>query len=243
MQIQVAVAKIGKHAVSESGDTLEMIERPNGGLSLVLADGQRSGKAAKTISTLVCSKALSLLAEGVRDGAAARATADYLYTLRRGKVTATLNIVSVDMDSKTLVLSRNSHCPTIVQHGIDDQQILEADAPPIGAHRGVKPQIKELPLKIGMLAVTFTDGIYTAGERSGDPIDLPAFVADLYYQHHDGLDVARPIADALLEEAYRRDDRRPADDMSVLVVAVTPHDEDEVRRLNVTFPIPPVLRP
>lgn len=243
MQIQVAAAKIGKYAVSESGDTLEMIERPNGGLSLVLADGQRSGKAAKTISTLVCSKALSLLAEGVRDGAAARATADYLYTQRRGKVSATLNIVSVDMESKTLVLSRNSHCPTIVQLNIDDQIILDANAPAIGTHRGVKPQIKELPLAIGMLAVSFTDGIYSAGERSGNLIDLPAFVADQYYQHHDQLQVAQPIADNLLEEAYRRDDRRPTDDMAVLVVAVTPHDNDEVRRLKVSFPIPPLFRP
>ena len=57
MQIQVAVAKVPQYAVSESGDTLEMIERPQGGLSLVLADGQRSGHAAKSISTLVTSKA------------------------------------------------------------------------------------------------------------------------------------------------------------------------------------------
>ena len=47
LEIQVAAAKIGKYATSESGDTLEMIERPHGGVSLVLVDGQRSGKAAK----------------------------------------------------------------------------------------------------------------------------------------------------------------------------------------------------
>ena len=36
------VGKIGKWATSESGDTLEMIERPHGGISFVLVDGQRS---------------------------------------------------------------------------------------------------------------------------------------------------------------------------------------------------------
>jgi hypothetical protein len=36
MEVQFAVAKIGKYAISESGDTLEMIERPHGGLSFVL---------------------------------------------------------------------------------------------------------------------------------------------------------------------------------------------------------------
>jgi hypothetical protein len=79
MDLHVAVAKTPKYATSESGDTLEMIERPGGGLSFVLVDGQRSGRSAKAISNLVARKAISLLAEGVRDGAAARAASDYLF--------------------------------------------------------------------------------------------------------------------------------------------------------------------
>jgi serine phosphatase RsbU (regulator of sigma subunit) len=243
VQIQVGVAKIGKYAVSDSGDTLEMVERPQGGLSFVLADGQRSGKAAKTISSLVTGKAIALLAEGVRDGAAARAAHDYLYTQRGGKVTATLNIVSVDMVSKTLVLSRNSHCPIIVQNSLNEQIILDHPAPPIGVQYGVKPQIREMPLRVGMLAVVFTDGLYSAGEHSGDLLDLPALVADLYYRHHDQPDIAQPVADALLAEAVRREKGRPGDDISVLVVAVAPQAPDDVRRLSVSFPVPPLLRP
>ena len=97
MEIQIAVAKTNKYAVSESGDTLEVVERPNGGVSVVLADGQTSGRGAKAISTMVVRKVISLLAEGVRDGAAARAASDYLYTERYGKVSATLNILSADL--------------------------------------------------------------------------------------------------------------------------------------------------
>ena len=47
MEIQLAVAKIAKYAMSESGDTVEVIERPHGGVSVVLVDGQRSGRSAK----------------------------------------------------------------------------------------------------------------------------------------------------------------------------------------------------
>ena len=100
MEIQIAVAKINKYATSESGDTLEVVERPNGGLSVVLADGQTSGHGAKAISTLVVRKVISLLAEGVRDGAAARAASDYLFTEKSGKVSACLNIFSVDLQYK-----------------------------------------------------------------------------------------------------------------------------------------------
>ena len=243
MQIQVGAAKVGKYAVSESGDTLEMVERPHGGLSIVLADGQRSGKAAKTISSLVTSKAVALLSEGVRDGAAARATHDYLYTQRGGKVSATLNIVSIDMLSKTLVLSRNSHCPAILQTGIDEQIILDKPTSPIGVHRGVKPQIKELPLQVGLLSVVFTDGVLGAGERSNQPIDIPSMVNNLYYEYRDTPAIAQPIADAILNEAVARDQNRPTDDISVLVVAVTGETEDQVRRMSATLPIPPIMRP
>jgi hypothetical protein len=100
LELQVAVAKVSKYAVGESGDTVEVIERPHGGLSLVVVDGQRSGKSAKTISNIVARKAVALLADGVRDGAAARAAHDYLRTARSGQVSATLNIVSVDLDTR-----------------------------------------------------------------------------------------------------------------------------------------------
>ena len=80
-EIDLAVAKINKYASAESGDTVELVERPHGGISIVVADGQRSGRSAKAISNIVVRKAISLLAEGVRDGAVARATPDYLRTL------------------------------------------------------------------------------------------------------------------------------------------------------------------
>lgn len=244
MQIQLAVAKIGKYASSQSGDTLEMTERPNGGFSVVLADGQRSGRAAKTISNLVTSKAIALLSEGVRDGAVARATHDYLYAVRGGKVSATLNIASIDMVTKTLVLSRNSHCPIVIQFASGEQRLLDDPAPPIGVHRSVKPQIAELPIRPGMAAVVYTDGIQGAGGRGDSPFDAPALIAALYAQHCDAPNVAIPLADGLLAAAVEADDGRPQDDASVFVVAVSPNEvADGVRRLVATFPIPPLLRP
>lgn len=243
MEIQIAVAKVGKYATSESGDSLEMIERPHGGISLVLADGQRSGQAAKAISNMVTSKAISLLAEGVRDGAAARAAHDYLYTARRGKVSATLNIVSVDMVTKTLVLSRNSHCPIVVHMGSGEQRLLDAPAPPIGVHRAVKPQIAELPIEVGMLAVIYTDGVEHAGSRGGCGLDAPALIEALYAEHRDDPHPAQRVADAVLAEAVRCDSGRPQDDISVLVVAVLANGQDSVRRLQATLPIPPLLVP
>src|SRR5512141_688326 len=117
IDIQTAVAKVNKWGEPESGDTVEMVERPHGGLSFVLVDGQSHGRGAKRLSNTVARKAISLLGEGIRDGAAARAAHDYLYTHRLGKVSAELQIVSIDLVTRTLVVSRNSHCPVFICEG------------------------------------------------------------------------------------------------------------------------------
>src|SRR5512146_1671350 len=178
MEVQIAVAKINKYAVSESGDTFEAVERPNGGLSVVLADGQTSGRGAKAISQLVVRKVIGLLAEGVREGAAARAASDALFTERQGKVISTLNIASLDLSSETIVLTRNNPAPMFVCRG---EQIasLEEESIPLGTSRNVRPIITELPIEPGLTIVICTDGLIHAGKRRGLPIDMGATVCSL----------------------------------------------------------------
>jgi len=233
VEVQVAVAKVGKYATSESGDTVEMIERPLGGLSFVLADGQSSGRGAKRISNLVARKAISLLAEGVRDGAAACAAHDYLRAHRQGKVSATLNIVSVDLESRTIVISRNSHCPVLVING-EGLRLLDDPSEPIGIYARTRPVITELPLLAGTLVVVFTDGAWTAGERYGQRINLVEMVNEAIA----GEFTVQQLADTILERAVALDRGRPADDISVLVLHVAPGEpEVDVRRMMVSFPV------
>ena len=234
MEIKVAVAKVGKWATSESGDSLEMIERPHGGFSFVLVDGQRSGQAAKAISNLVARKAISELAEGVRDGAAARAAHDYLYTYKGGKVSATLNILSIDLASKTLVLSRNNHCPTIIITPDDGFRLLDEPSESIGVRRGTKPQITELPLTAGTTIVIYTDGLETAGARSSRVFDVPAMVRELTAENDIN---AQELADSLLDQALTLDDGRSHDDISVLVLRILDRTGDDVRRLALRVPL------
>lgn len=238
LEVQVAVAKVSKYAVSESGDSVELIERPHGGLSLVMVDGQRSGKSAKAISNIVCRKAVALLADGVRDGAAARAAHDYLRTMRSGQVSATLNILSVDLGTRTIVVSRNSHCPAILVGGAQGgMRLLDEPSQAIGIHAGVRPVITEIPIEAGLFVVLFTDGILSAGERYGEKLDAPAFVREQVRQcPAEGC--ARILADALLSRAVELDQNRPGDDVTVVVVSVVPRQQsDSVRRLNVRFPL------
>src|SRR5438874_2177289 len=114
IEIQIAVAKVACHGTLVSGDTAEMIERPGGGFSFVLVDGQGSGRGAKTLSNLVVTRAITQLKDGVPDGVVARSVHDYLYTYRMGQVAATLNIVSVDFQTGAILVSRNNPAPFYV---------------------------------------------------------------------------------------------------------------------------------
>jgi serine phosphatase RsbU (regulator of sigma subunit) len=235
MELYVGVAKAPKFGFSESGDTVEIVERPRGGLTCVMADGQGHGRAAKRTSTMVVNKTVSLVADGARDGAAARAAHDFLYALRDGKVSATLALVSVDLRTKTLVISRNSHCPVYLRRGREGSvERLTGDVEPIGVHEVMKPSITEIPLELESVVVTFTDGVLTSGARYDRRLDLDQVgsmvaAADARSVHQ--------LADSLLDLAHRLDDGRPADDMSVLAVGLSADSGGErIRRLSMSIP-------
>ncbi len=231
MEVQFGMAKTKKYAVSESGDTFEMVERPHGGLSFVLVDGQRSGKSAKAVSNLVARKAIQLLGEGIRDGAAARAAHDYLFTYRAGKVTATLNIVSVDTESKTIVISRNNDSPVIVFHPQKGMSLLDEPSKSIGTGRRTKPSITEMPLEPGLIVVTFTDGLRHAGKLSGKgEFDYLTLMQKIVENSQTN---PQTIADKLVEGAIAQDSGRPRDDISVLVISTVAAESDTpVRRIS-----------
>ncbi|MGC1379239.1 MAG: PP2C family protein-serine/threonine phosphatase [Anaerolineales bacterium] len=232
MEVQFAVAKINKYAVSESGDTLEVVERPHGGVSIVLADGQTSGRGAKAISILVVRKVISLLAEGVHDGTAARAASDYLFTEKNGKVSCTLNIVSIDLRTQTVVLTSNSSLPVFVMLG-EKIDALNVDSKPIGVARNTHPVITEIPLEGGLTVVVYTDGLVHAGTRGGQPMDILTTLHGLLDENDPA---PQEVADVLLAQALRLDDNRPVDDISVVVLRVMPRQGDEARRMTMRLP-------
>lgn len=233
MEVVIGVAKIKKYATQSSGDTVEAVERPQGGVSVVLADGQSSGQGAKTISNMVVRKVISLLAEGVRDGAAARAASDYLFNERRGKVSSTLNILSVDKQTSTLVITRNNPVPALLARH-DEITVLGETSLPVGLYRDTRPVIFELPLEPGLTAVAYSDGLVSAGSRQGQAIDVPTYL-QAFLEDEDPS--AQEIADSLLEDAIKLDQGRPTDDISVIVLRVSSRKGDLVRRMTVRLPL------
>jgi len=214
--IDVGVAKTEKYASRESGDTVELVERPSGGFSVVMIDGQGSGKAAKTLSLLLSSKAVALVKEGVRDSVVARATHDYLFAFRHGQVSATLDLLSIDLKTRTIVITRNAETPMILGSG-GTITVIDSDSAPIGRYRWTKPTVTQLPITAGIDIMLCTDGITHSGRRAGlHPFDFEAFGKSQF-----GLGLmAQDLADALLRSVIERDQGRPGDDMAVIALSL-----------------------
>lgn len=236
MEIQIAVAKVTQFGSTESGDSVEIIERPNGGLSVIMCDPQGTGVQAKAVSGLVVRKVLGLLADGVRDGSAARAASDYLFTERGGRVPAFLNILSADLETGTLVITRNNPTPIFVARA-DHVECLSGMPQPIGSARNIRPSVTEINLSEGITVVMYTDGVMNAGitnQGSNIGIDICTFLEGLLDEQEP---TAQYIADSLLSQAIRLDHNRPQDDMSVAVLRVVSRPKDFIRRMVVRLPV------
>lgn len=233
MEIQIAVSKSNKFDSDESGDTLEFIERPNGGISVVLADALTSGKNAKLISSSVVHKVITFIAEGIKDGVSARAVSDFLFTEHTGKVSAYLDILSVDLQSETIVLSRNNPTPVFIARS-GRIECIGSENNPIGVSRSIKPSITEIPLENSLTIVIYTDGILSSGKDYGIGLDVCTLIESMLDEQEPN---AQTIADTILTEAIRLDQGHPNDDMSVVVLRVFDRETDNIRRMNATLPI------
>ena len=233
MEIRIAVAKIDRSGTGKSGDTVETIERPNGGLSIVLADGQIQGKDQKSISTMVSHRVIDHISDGVRDGAAIRAASSSIYAEHQGSIQANLNVISVDLQTNTILVSRNNPVPVFLING-EKVDCLTTDSEPIGGREDISPTIVELQIQLGMAIIVFSDGVYHAGRAEQSIPDICTTIEALIEEQEPS---AQDIADILLSRAIRLDEDRPKDDMSVVVLQVTPHSSDRIRRMNLTMRI------
>ncbi len=236
MRADLAAAKTSHYAARESGDTVELVERPDGGFTLVLVDGQGHGFPAKMLSLQLTSKAVALIKEGVRDGAVARAVHDYLHAYRGGRVSATLDLLTLDLGTNSVLVARNADVPGAVRRD-DVWELLPTVSGPIGIRRHARPAIDHFDLALGLQVVLFTDGIAHAGERYGAPLDVLSALST----HATEAATAQLVADALLGVAVAADRGLPNDDMTVIALTITAREERAMTR-HLTANVPLVQR-
>ena len=91
-----------------------------------------------------------------------------------------------------------------------------------------------MDIEPGLVIVVHTDGMEHAGKRSGYPMDVCTVIQSMLDEQDPS---PQSIADELLAHAVSLDEGRPADDISVVVLKVSPRVGDRVRRMTVRLPI------
>ena len=233
MEIQIAIAKIDKFASTESGDTVEIIERPNKGISVVLADGKLNGQGSKAISTKIVHKIISQITEGIPDGAAVINTSRLIYREYKGKAKAGLNILSCDMNTDMINITRCSAVPVALYR---DGQVncIVSDVKALGEREEVQPSIYQIPLESETSIIWITDGVYNAGAYLDQSLDFCTTLGSLFEEQEP---TAREIAEFMLNQAISLDQGQPADDMSVVVLQTTREARDKIKHIAVRMPI------
>jgi len=226
--LRCAAAKAARFGLRVSGDSIDLVERPSGGLSLILADGQGHGEAAKRVSGPVVARIASLLADGARDGAAARMAHDVLHHGRSGRVSSTLVILSADAPSEALVVTRSGDSPVYVRRpadadGPDRVERLDDAQPPLGVVRWNRPAVQTYPLVPGAVLLGMSDGVFQTDRERGS-VAVADAVGDAL-RDADPVDV-RSLVEAVLRIAVDAASGRPRDDVTVLAMAVGPAPED-----------------
>ena len=217
MEIKVGIARTSKYAMDYCGDSCDIAERPHGGISAVIADGQGNGLAAHHTSSWVVNKAVSLIADGTRDGAVARAVHDYLYAMKDRKVSCTLTVLSAEVETETVVISRNSNCPVIVWTE-EYETVYDEAVGPIGVNRHMKPLMYQVPFAPGMMVVSYTDGVQAAGKKRGRTTADFEKIMKIIRENH--ASEAEYVARSILEYALELDHAQAGDDMTVVVLGI-----------------------
>lgn len=232
MEIQTGIAKIDRFSSQEEGDKVELIERPKGGLSIILAEGKLSGHRSRALTLKVVHNLLTLISEGIHDGAASRAVLNAIMDEHGGKAEVGLSLISCDLETQTIVITKNNFNPVVIirQDQIDFLPLSEESKDCIIND----PSVYQFQMEKDLTFVVISDGVFMAGQQNEQQLDLRTSIDSML---EDNLPTVQEMADLLLNQAIQLDAGRPKDDMTVIVFRIAANSTEDIRRISVQYPI------
>jgi len=176
---------------------------------------------------------LNLIAEGVPDGASSRVVLQRIRDEHRETADVKLSILSCDLLSKSIVITKNNSVPVLIyEDGESRFLLLDEDEE---SHL-YDPIVYQFELRLGQTFILITEGVRNAGAFNDNRIDLRTALSSIFDEESDEIGV-QDVADYLLKQAIGHDSGRPRDDMTVVVLKVSPATLKDIRREYVCFPI------
>ena len=210
----IAIRSTHKYAVRACGDVARVVDLPDGGVALLVIDGQGSGPSARAVARDVANRLSDLLEAGASAEVAASAANQALTAGRLGQVSVSFDIVRAGADG-SLDLARFSTNTLCAFDGTGWNRI-EIEAGPAGRSAMGTPDQFRCSQHETRLILVATDGVAGAG-----------LILDEWLSNSPGSEEPESLADDLFSAVLDSYSQRPKDDVTLAILrrVVIPADQ------------------
>ena len=227
--IDYLYADIGYHSLSKHGeivcgDHIEKIEKPDGSVVLVLADGLGSGVKANILSTLTSTIISRMIAEDLPLSYCVHAIAEALPICSVRKLAySTFTVISISPSGLTHIIQYDNPCTILIRNG---QELPLSFVSTTIEEKTIESA--QIQLQKGDVLIAYSDGAEYSGVGPGMSYSFgwgrDNIVKYMEPLCHVGFS-AKTLNTILLDECYRRYNGEPGDDTTALTVYMRTHEQ------------------
>ncbi|MDD4493249.1 MAG: stage II sporulation protein E [Eubacteriales bacterium] len=210
--VNTGVAVLPKSGSTVCGDCHTFIETEYGKYVAAISDGMGTGEQAATLSRAAVSLAEQFMEAGFDKDTTVQMINSIIFLKSSEDKFTTLDLTVTDLHSGKVEFVKIGAPPTFMKsrEGVD---IIKSVTLPAGVFGDLDLEYQEKVLESGEFVIMVSDGVLDAFGENGPEKhqslrDLIATVQSLN---------AQQVADMILNEAYKRYNENPQDDMTVLV--------------------------
>ncbi len=214
LKLTTGVARMPKYGSKVSGDSFTFMDSGNGKYTLALSDAMGSGYGASVQSRATVDMLESFLESGFDKEMAVSLINSVLVLRSDDDNTCTIDMSMVDLFSGEVEFIKIGAAPTYIKRDSGVETVRSATLP-AGILPGLDAELARKDVDGGDMIIMVTDGVVDSmtDEEPGDKVLLK------YIQQLESLN-PQQVASLILEEAVRRCDNKPFDDLTVMVAKV-----------------------
>jgi len=215
-RFDIAIRTTHKYAVQASGDVARVIDLPDGGVAVLVIDGQGSGRAARAVARSVATRLSEMLESGASAATSAMAANETLYSDRGGQVSVSFDIIRAAANGTIEMAGYSTNTGVIFDDG---WKTTDTNSVPAGRSYGALPRVSRYDAGTVNAVVLVTDGIASSYRSETEMLSALERLGDSFEPCR--------VAEVLLEESLLAADGRPRDDLTVAVIALSSDPADQ----------------
>ncbi len=214
LKLTTGVARMPKYGSKVSGDSFTFMDSGNGKYTLALSDGMGSGYGASAQSKATVDMLENFLESGFDKEMAVNLINSVLVLRSDEENTCTIDMSIIDLFSGEVEFIKIGAAPTFIKRN-SRVETVKAATLPAGILPGLDAELARKDVEDGDMIIMVTDGVVDsmAGDEPGDRSLMK------YIQQLESLN-PQQVAGSILEEAVRRSDNKPFDDLTIMAAKV-----------------------